>query len=556
MFKNALISRNGLVRAVALVLGIALTGAARGEDYPLSLQLENLERDLTSADYQAVLVKMIPTDLAAEWQRIGTPDNYHLFAKQHGGLEKVQNEAGLKAAYERREKIAKDFLELMRGAYDKKKLKPPFGDEVALIRALESGAKGATKTASSETPIEIVLPSPGAEKQWPCFRGPTGQGIVLDTNIPLKWSETENVLWRVKLPGRGNSSPVVWGGKLFVTAESETRPDDAPLLAKDTAPDRLLMCFGTDGKLLWQLTAPRPEAHEVLYWKNTLASSTPVTDGERVIVFFGSSGLVCCDLDGKQLWHADLGTFPTMHGPAAAPVLYQNLVILIQDQTKGTSLCAAFDKRTGIKVWQRERANSAGWSNPVALKIGNRDELVFNGSKEVVSYDPLTGEELWRQEGTSIESIPMIAPGGGMLFSTSGRNGPIFALKPGGAATGSQPELIWRLEKSGPHVPSPAYVDGRLYLVNDTGIALCLDAASGDTLWQKRLRGKFSASPLVVDDKLLLISEEGTTYILKSGPEFDLIGENALNVTIYATPAVVGGRIYFRSTTGLISVGQ
>ena len=177
----------------------------------------------------------------------------------------------------------------------------------------------------------------------------------------------------------------------------------------------------------------------MLYWKNTLASATPVTDGERVIVFFGNAGLLCCDLDGKQLWHVDLGTFPTMHGPAAAPVLYQNLVILIQDQTKGQSLCAAFDKRTGTKVWQRERANSAGWSNPVVLKIGNRDELIFNGSKEVVSYEPLTGEELWKQEGTSIESIPMIAPGGGMLFSTSGRNGPIFAMRPG-SGSGSTPQ--------------------------------------------------------------------------------------------------------------------
>jgi outer membrane protein assembly factor BamB len=544
-----------IVSLLALLAGIMAVASVRAEGYPLSLQLENLERDLTSSDYHAVLAKMIPTDLAAEWQRIATPDNYFVFANEHGGLAKVQADPALKAAYERREKIVHEFLYLMRSAYDKKKLKPPFADEAVLTRVLGSGAKGETKAAAGQVPIEIVLPSAGAEEQWPCFRGPTGQGVVFDANVPLKWSDTENVLWRVKLPGRGNSSPVVWGDKLFVTAESEVRPDDAPLLAKDAAPDRLLMCFSTAGKLLWQHTAPRPETHEVLYWKNTLASATPVVDGERVIVFFGNAGLLCCDLDGKQLWQVDLGEFPTMHGPAAAPVLYQNLVILIQDQTKGQSLCAAFDKRTGNKVWQCERANSAGWANPVVLKIGGRDELIFNGSKEVVSYDPLTGEELWKQEGTSIESIPMIAPGGGMLFSTSGRNGPIFAMRPGSGSSPS-PQVVWRNEHGGPHVPSPAYVDGRLYLMNDTGIAMCLDAATGDTVWQKRLRGKFSASPLIVGDKLLLISEEGTTYILKSGPKFDLIGENALNETIYATPAVVGGRIYFRSTTGLVCVGQ
>ncbi len=184
----ALAQKNGLLEAVILVLGFTFVGAARSEDYPLSLQLENLERDLTSTDYQAVLVKMIPTDLAAEWQRIATPDNHHLFAKQHGGAEKMKSDPALKAAYERREKIATEFLELIRGAYDKKKLKPPFADEAVLIRALESGAKRETKVADGQTPIEIVLPSPGAEKHWPCFRGPTGQGIVLDTNILLKWS--------------------------------------------------------------------------------------------------------------------------------------------------------------------------------------------------------------------------------------------------------------------------------------------------------------------------------------------------------------------------------
>jgi outer membrane protein assembly factor BamB len=142
-----------------------------------------------------------------------------------------------------------------------------------------------------------------------------------------------------------------------------------------------------------------------------------------------------------------------------------------------------------------------------------------------------------------------------MLFSTSGRNGPIFAMRPGSGSS-LAPQVIWRIEHGGPHVPSPAYVDGRLYLMNDTGIAMCLNAETGDTVWQKRLRGKFSASPLIVGDKLLLISEEGVTYILKSGPRFELLEENALSETIYATPAVVGGRIYFRSTTGLICVGQ
>jgi outer membrane protein assembly factor BamB len=174
----------------------------------------------------------------------------------------------------------------------------------------------------------------------------------------------------------------------------------------------------------------------------------------------------------------------------------------------------------------------------------------------VTGYDPATGEELWSCAGTSIESIPNIAMGGGLLYSTSGRNGPIFAMRPGGRGDVTQSHLMWRSERGGPHVLSPAYHDGRLYIVNDTGIVSCFDAASGDTLWHKRLRGRFSSSPLLVGDKLLLTSEEGVIYILKCGPQFEQVAENALSETIYATPAVLGGRIYFRSTTGLVCVGK
>jgi outer membrane protein assembly factor BamB len=544
-----------VIKTFVCVAALA-SAPAPAADYPFSLQLEVLERDLASSDYQAIVKTMISTELAAEWRRVATPDNYHLFAREYGGLEKIQKEPALLAAYERRQQVAKQFLELIRAVYEQKKLKPPFADEAVLIRVLESGSKAEAKAISEEASIQFIFPCPGAEKQWPCFRGPTGQGIVLDTDIPLAWGDSENVLWRLKLPGRGNSSPVVWGDRLFVTAEGESRPDDAPLLAKDQAPDRLLLCYSTDGQLLWQHAAPTPAEHEVLYWKNTLASSTPVTDGERVIVFFGNAGLLSCDLAGNRQWHVDLGTFPTTHGPGSAPVLYKNLVVLIQDQNKGRSLCAAFDKATGSKVWERQRANAMGWSNPVLVKIGNRDELIFNGSNEVIAYDPATGEELWKHAGTSIESIPMLAMGGGLLFSASGRNGPIFALRPDSRGLVADSPPVWRLEHGGPHVPSPAYHEGRLYLVSDTGIAMCLNAATGETLWQKRLRGRFSASPLLVGDKIFLVSEEGVTYVLKSSLRFELLAENRLSETSYATPAVLGGRLYFRSTTGLVCIGR
>ena len=573
----------------SLFLAPANSSAADTADpHPLSLPLQELQRDLTSKDYLDVLATMIPTDLAAEWQRVATADNYHLFAKRHGGLEKVAADPTLKAAYERRKAIATQFLDLMRAAYAKKKQKAPFDDGQALAKALDSAEKRAAEGATAEIAIHAVMTGPGAEKQWPSFRGPTAQSIVLNSSIPLEWSDTKNVRWKAKLPGRGNSSPVIWNGRLFITAESDPRPADTGLAAKDRAPDRLLLCYSTGadkagadkagadkanndksasgkpvpgsfaapGKLLWQYAAPRPAKHEVLYWKNTLASSTPVTDGERVIVFFGNAGLLCCDLDGERIWHTDLGTFPTMHGPGSTPVLYQDLVIVIQEQNVGTSLCAAFDKRTGKQIWRKPRPNSMGWSSPMVLRVGNRDELIYNGSNQVVSYDPRTGDELWRASGTSIEAIPMIVSGGGRLYSFSGRNGPMFALKPGGHGDITDSHVLWRHERGGPHVPTPAYHDGRLYVISDTGILACVDAATGDLVSQKRLRGRFSMSPLIAGDKLLLLNEDGMTYVVRADKEMQVVRQNDLGETTLATPAVVGGRIYFRTADHLICVGE
>ena len=250
-----------------LLLSLAAVTGGRAEEFPLSLQLEVLERDLTSPEYHAVLKTMIPTDLAAEWQRVATVDNYELFVQDHGGIDKVNADPALRAAYTRRQEIATRFLDLVRGAYEAKKLKPPFADAAVLTRVLGSAAQGRVAGGNSGAAIRVVFPCPGAEQEWPCFRGPTGQGVVLDTDIPSVWSDTQNVRWRVVLPGRGNSSPVVWGQRLFVTAEGQPRADDVPLLAKDEAPDRLLLCYSLEGQLLWQHAAPRPAAMARRSWQ-------------------------------------------------------------------------------------------------------------------------------------------------------------------------------------------------------------------------------------------------------------------------------------------------
>ena len=535
-----------IVTVTGVIALLGVTAATAEEKYPLGIQLQVLDRDLTSEDYRQVLPTMISTDLAAEWRRVGTPDNYLLFERAHGGRQKVLADPRLAAAWRRRKRIATRYLVLMREAYTGLKRKVPFDDpsvvEAVLVAASRRVAAGATEPP---VPVRRLVAVAGAERQWPGFRGPTGQGTVVDSGFPLEWSGSKNVRWRMKLPGRGNSSPVVWNERVFITAESADRAD------------RLLLCLDrADGRVRWQVAAPRPAKPEKLYWKNTYASSTPVTDGERVICFFGNSGLVAFDLDGKRLWQRGLGEFKTSHGPGSSPVLYRDLVILLQDQNRGESVFAAFEKSTGRPVWQRARAGAMCWSTPVLLRVGDHDELVHNGSHQVIAYDPATGRELWRLAGPSREAIPMIASGGGLLYSASGRNGPTLAIRPGGKGDVTATHLAWRTIRGGPHVPSPVFLNGRLYSVSDTGIVSCLVARTGKSLWQRRLRGRFSMSPLAAGDRLLLTSEDGVTTILKDGPTFEVLATNHLGENVLATPAVLGGQIIFRTAEHLLCIGS
>ena len=376
------------------------------------------------------------------------------------------------------------------------------------------------------------------------MRGPDGQGTTFDTDLPLHWGPNENVVWKVDIPGRGNSSPVVWDDRIFITTASAD------------GKERKIVCYARpDGKLLWQASAPASAARESLYTKNTFASSTAVTDGQRVIAFFGNGGLLCVDFDGHQQWHVDLGLFPTMHGPGTSPVLYKDEVICIQYQTLGKSLFAAFDKRTGARLWQQERENAACWSTPVVVRIGDRDQLIYNGSGLIAGYEPDTGKELWRVTGTSREAIPTVVVGGGLLISASGRNGPTMGIRPGGRGDLTETNIAWRNLRGGPHVPSPLYYEGRIYIVNDTGIATCIDAMDGRTVWQHRLRGRFSMSPIVAEGRILVTSEEGRSTIFQAGDTFQVVAENDLQEPVLATPALLGGRLYFRTASHLLCVG-
>ena len=520
--------------------------AARSTAFPFDDELRLLAADAVNPAYQQLLEKMIRTDLDAEWQRVATVDNYQTFLAKHGGKEKVLDDPKLKDAYEARREIAMQFVGLVRGAYERQKREPSFNEQKVEELCANANRTRSKVASDSAVAIRVLMVAPGAEGEWPQFRGPTGQGIVIDEPFPMHWSEQKNVIWRRELPGRGNSSPIIWGEKLFVTSAS----------ADGTK--RWLFCYSTKtGELVWQHLAPPPvEQIEKLYSKNTYASSTPVTDGERVVAFFGNSGVICCDFEGKELWQHNVGSFPTMHGPGTTPVLYGDKVILIQDQNSGESLFVALDKHNGQVIWKHQRPLAMCWSTPIVVRSGSRDELLYNGSNIFAAYDPNSGSELWRITGASRESIPMPVIGGGRIYSVSGRNGPMFALKPGGDGDLTDSNTLWSVPRGGPHVPTPVYVNGRLFMVNDMGIASCRNAETGELVWQERMSGRFSMSVLVVGDKLIATSESGTTHILKASDKYEELALNELNETVLATPAIVRGRIYFRTAENLLCIGD
>ncbi|MBI3679514.1 MAG: PQQ-binding-like beta-propeller repeat protein [Acidobacteria bacterium] len=385
-------------------------------------------------------------------------------------------------------------------------------------------------------------------KYWPRWRGPSGQGVVEGKGYPDTWSATQNVLWNVEAPGRGNSSPIVWGDRIFLTA------------AADDGARRVILCFRRgDGKLLWEAAAPDAPA-EKIYRKNTFASSTPVTDGERVYAYFGNAGLLAVDLNGKRVWHRSLGTITLYHGSAGSPLLYKDRLILYQDQRQD-SFIAAFDKRTGEVIWRTRRQEQVGWGSPVAVRVANRDEIIVNSQHRVTSYDPATGKLLWSCSGTTFEVTPTPAVGHGLVYCPSGRAGPTLAIRPGGEGDVTGTHVAWQTPRGSPFIPSPLVYGDYLYLVNDmTSVATCFEAATGKLMWQGRLgeaqRESFSASPIAVDGKVFITNDQGETFVLAAGPEFRLLRVNAIGERTLATPALVDGKWYFRTQRRLVAIGR
>lgn len=418
------------------------------------------------------------------------------------------------------------------------------------IAAVLFGAAAALALSAAPGEVALIPVAGEGAKYWPRWRGPSGQGVVEARGYVDTWSDTRNVKWRAAVPGRGHSSPVVWGDHLFLTT-AEEEGTKLSMLAFSRA----------HGKLLWQAAVPSSGV-EHIYPKNSHASATPTTDGRRVYGSFGTHGLAAFDFNGRLLWHQKLGDLKNYHGSAGSPVLYKDRIFLYQDHSGAGSLgsfVAAFDAATGKVLWKTDRSASVGWGTPVVITTGSRDELIVNGQGSVQAYDPGTGAELWRARGMTREVIPTPVVGHGLLFCSAGRAGPTLAIRPGGQGDVTETHVEWSSPKGSPFVPSPIVYGDLLYMINDMQSVLTVfEARTGKLMYQDRLgeptREGFSASPVAVDGKLYFTNDRGQTFVVQAGPTFRLLHVNELNAQVLASPALVDGSWYWRTDRELLAI--
>jgi outer membrane protein assembly factor BamB len=430
---------------------------------------------------------------------------------------------------------------------------------------------------------EFSVQSSGDETNWPQWRGPGGSGISTEKNLTTEWSETKNVEWKTAIPGRGHSSPIIWGKKIFLTTSIEgpivpgakavthirrgveyRHPDS---VGGDHSYTIKVLCLDREtGKILWEKTAYEGTVYDDRHRKNTFASATPVTDGKYVWTLFDAEGLYCYDFDGNLVWKTSLGKFAKMGmGNGMSPVLYENLVIVQCDQEDGGpgSFIAALNKLSGKEVWRVPRTQRKTWATPVLVQTPQRTELIASGAESTVSYDPATGKELWRSEGVISHAIPSAVTGHGMVFVSGGSSGQpkvAIGIRLGGSGNlKDTPFVVWKYNKGTAYVPSPILYGDYLYLMTDGGIITCLEARTGAVKYEGGrvpVPATFSSSPVAFDDKILLTSEDGDTFVIKAGPVCEVLRTNSLGEPVYASIAIGAGKLFIRGEKHLYCIGK
>jgi outer membrane protein assembly factor BamB len=392
----------------------------------------------------------------------------------------------------------------------------------------------------------LVLLWPGVVTQaddWPQFRGPSGQGHSAEAGLPIAWSESQNLVWKTQIPGRGWSSPVVAGGRVWVTTSVNEKGASLRAMAFDVATGREAVSVEVFRLRGAELTNP----------KNSHASPTPIVDGDRVYVHFGAEGTAALTTSGEIVWKARF-QYESQHGNGGSPVLYGDLLIFSCDGSND-AFVVALDKRTGKVRWKTSRRQpwDQAYSTPLVIRVGDRDELVSVGAYRAAAYDPQTGKEIWRVSyADGFSNVPRPVFGHGLVYITTGFQQPsLIAVRTDGAGDVTKTHIAWTLKRGAPLTPSPLLVGDELFIVNDGGIASCLDAKTGVTHWVQRLGGAFSASPVFADGRIYFLSEEGTSTVLAPGKEFRKLAASTLDGEILASMAVSERSIFIRTNTHL-----
>ena len=412
----------------------------------------------------------------------------------------------------------------------------------------------------------ILLTGTLTAQNWPGWRGPTGDGISTEKELPTSWSPTENIGWKSTIAGDGHSSPIIWENRVFLTTS---------LTEKN---ERRLLCLNRlDGKTLWDRVVlnTRPES---IHRLNSRASGTPTTDGTHVYVTFllakgeeiiapnvGSERMItpgriivaAYDFEGSEQWKTDAGAFVSAHGFNTCPVLFEDLVIINGDHD-GDAYLVALDAKTGKERWRAMRENKTrSYVTPIIREIGNRTQMILSGSLCVASYDPSTGKRHWILDGPTEQFVASMVYNGEYVFVTGGYpQKHILAIDPNGTGNVTDTHITWRTNRGAAYVPSPIVSGNHLLVVADSGVAICFDAKTGDRHWRERLDGGHSPSPVLANGIVYCFSDQGVATVFRLGDTFELIAKNDLAESVSSSPAISQGQLFIRTHQALYCIGK
>jgi len=397
---------------------------------------------------------------------------------------------------------------------------------------------------------ERLPPIVVSPRDWPWWRGPNRDGIAIDQDVPIEFGPDKNVAWRAELPGRGHASPIVWGDRIVVHTADESDQTQW-LLAYDRR----------DGRPIWKTKLHSGGFQTKVHRVNSHASATPACDGQRVFAVYVADGFLWTSAvslnDGAIEWQTRAGAFDSIYGFGMSPAIHESLVIVNGDNDQTGAFLAAMHRKTGRIVWRIRRPKIDTYATPIVARVAGRDQVLLGGSI-MAGYDPNNGRELWRCDGPTAETTAnTVAFSRDTIYVSGGYPKPytLIGVRGDGSGDVTATHRLWTVSRRMPYVPSPLWADGLLFIVEDFGIASCVDAADGKIIWSQRLGGDVSSSPVKCGDRIYVASETGKVYVFLAARNFELLAENNIHDPIMATPTICGGGILVRTERTLFSFG-